>query len=161
MRLFLFSTILLGLAVAAPAPVAAPASYDRRLPAIRGEPPVVKARRGEDAFAARPLIARASGTGTGTGVPLPTNTQAQWPTGTGSPTNTQAQWPTGTGSPTNTKAQWPTGTAATGTAPGTAASTGPTAGAKVAVAEEVPASYNFPSPKRAPVAKPAGALWWL
>ncbi|CAK7209427.1 hypothetical protein SBRCBS47491_000438 [Sporothrix bragantina] len=151
MKLSIVSLLFLGLVAAAPAPVIAPASYDRRLPSRRGEPPVKNIRRAVEADVANP-----TGTGTGTAAataPLKT----AWPTSVGTGT-APAPKPTGTGAKVVLLA---TGTApislVTGTA-GTIHSAKPTL-------PVVKSSYNFPSPTTTKVrngaAAPTPAFWWV
>lgn len=166
MKLPILSLFLLGLVAAAPAPVAAPAAYDRRLPSRRGRialicivnhrytnkaggPPVNVVRRDVEID-----VVKVTATGTGTAaMPLKT----AWPTSVGTGT-APALKSTGTGAKA---AIFPTGTSpvvlVTGTA-GTIISAAPTPAA-------IKNAYKFPVPSMAKVGKraagPAKPFWWL
>ncbi|KJR89060.1 uncharacterized protein SPSK_06678 [Sporothrix schenckii 1099-18] len=154
MKLCIVSFLILGLVAAAPAPVAAPAPYDRHLPARKGEPPTNLIRRNLGVDGAQP-----TGTATGTGTaPATPPLKTGWPTSANTAPKPQA---TGTGTASKAARIIPTGTRplvlVTGTA-GTIASAGPTQSAATS-------SYNFPSPTTTKVGKQAAeassAFWWL
>ncbi|CAK7201012.1 hypothetical protein SEUCBS139899_003713 [Sporothrix eucalyptigena] len=149
MKLSLVSLLFLGLVAAAPAPIAAPAPYDRRLPSRRGEPPAKVIRRDVDVDVAKP---------TGTGIATATAPlKTAWPTSAGTGT-APAPKPTGTG----VKAIL----IATGTAPPILATGAPgTVNLAKSTLPVEKSTYNFPAPtttragKRA--AEPTQAFWWV
>ncbi|KAL1897440.1 hypothetical protein Sste5346_004177 [Sporothrix stenoceras] len=155
MKISIVSLLFLGLVAAAPAPVAAPAPYDRRLPSRRGEPPAKIVRRDLDAPVAQP-----TGTATGTGTAAAaTPLKTGWPTSVGT---APVPVPTGTGTGASARAVL----VPTGTSPSPPLATG-TGGTVASAAPSKPvekSSYNFPSPTTTKVGKRAAAspaFWWL